>query len=127
MDLPLRGDLHQHIPPGDSGNYLYLNGASLWHILSEQDFKVSRVYLWLDAECPVTRRLLTEFRELVNCIPSSMAPRLTIDFPCDAEDGFWAWDEVEVETEDNGCGAVGRRSWSGWFPSLRSLRGETKV
>ncbi|GKT79753.1 hypothetical protein ColTof4_12176 [Colletotrichum tofieldiae] len=89
---------------GDSGNYLYLNGASLWHILSEQDFKVSRVYLWLDAECPVTRRLLTEFRELVNCIPSSMAPRLTIDFPCDAEDGFWAWDEVEVETEDNGCG-----------------------
>ncbi|OHW98215.1 hypothetical protein CSPAE12_02997 [Colletotrichum incanum] len=102
----------------DSGNYLYLNGASLWHILSERDFKVSRVYLWLDAECPVTRRLLTEFRELVNCVPSSMAPRLTIDFPCDAEDGFWAWDEVEVETQNCGCGGGGTKKLEKLVPEF---------
>ncbi|KAK1960017.1 hypothetical protein LY78DRAFT_685481 [Colletotrichum sublineola] len=80
----------------DSGNWLYLNGASMWHKLSERDYKMARTYLWLDAECPITRRLLTEFRELFNCVPNAMASRLTVYLPCDAHDGFWAWDEVEV-------------------------------
>ncbi|OHE91146.1 hypothetical protein CORC01_13557 [Colletotrichum orchidophilum] len=82
----------------DSGNFLYLNGASLWHTLSDPDScPAERIYLWLDAECPVTRRLLPEFRELFSSVPNAVAPRLTIDFPCDAEDGFWAWEEVDVE------------------------------
>ncbi|KAK0382326.1 hypothetical protein CLIM01_00298 [Colletotrichum limetticola] len=88
----------------DSGNFLYLNGASMWHILSEQEScQAESIYLWLDADCPVTRRLLPEFRELYNCVPPSIAARLTIDFPCDAEDGFWAWEDgVEVESREGG-------------------------
>ncbi|KAI3547801.1 hypothetical protein CSPX01_03378 [Colletotrichum filicis] len=88
----------------DSGNFLYLNGASMWHILSEQEScQAESIYLWLDADCPVTRRLLPEFRELYNCVPPSVAARLTIDFPCDAEDGFWAWEDgVEVESREGG-------------------------
>ncbi|KAK1975082.1 hypothetical protein LZ30DRAFT_786532 [Colletotrichum cereale] len=86
----------------DSGNWLYLNGASMWHMLSERGCKMTRVYLWLDAECPVTRRLLSEYRDLFNCVPPAMASRLTVDLPCDPDDGFWAWDEVEVETKKDG-------------------------
>ncbi|KAL2882237.1 hypothetical protein SGCOL_002506 [Colletotrichum sp. CLE4] len=94
----------------DSGNFLYLNGASMWHILSEQDSCVAEsIYLWLDAECPVTRRLLPEFRELFNCVPASVAARLTVDFPCDAEDGFWAWEDgTEIEGQEGGGGKVKR-------------------
>ncbi|OLN86957.1 hypothetical protein CCHL11_04520 [Colletotrichum chlorophyti] len=85
----------------ESGNFLYLNGASLWHILAESDLKVEGIHLWLDAECPVTRRLLTEFRELYNCVPDSLTQKLTISFPCEADDGFWAWGEVEAQ-QSNG-------------------------
>ncbi|KAF9874982.1 hypothetical protein CkaCkLH20_07676 [Colletotrichum karsti] len=89
----------------DSGNWLYLNGGNIWHILSEPEMKADRVYLWLDAECPVTRRLLPEFRALYSSIREPVAPKLTIDFPCDAEDGFWAWGETEVRTQT--CGGLG--------------------
>ncbi|KAK1848078.1 hypothetical protein CCHR01_09323, partial [Colletotrichum chrysophilum] len=72
----------------DSGNWLYLNGGSIWRTLAAKETKATKVYVWLDAECPLTRRLLTEFRELYTGIPAEIAPKLTIDFPCDAEDGL---------------------------------------
>lgn len=97
----------------DSGNWLYLNGACMWLILSEPATTAEKVYLWLDAECPVTRRLLPEFRDLYTCIPESVAPRLTIDFPCDADDGFWAWGELEVRTQT--CGNVREITKRGQF------------
>lgn len=90
----------------DSGNWLYLNGGSIWHTLAAKETKATKVYVWLDAECPLTRRLLTEFRELYTGVPAEIAPKLTIDFPCDAEDGFWAWGEVEVQ-EQNACAGGG--------------------
>ncbi|KAF6810740.1 hypothetical protein CPLU01_15252 [Colletotrichum plurivorum] len=83
----------------DSGSWLYLNSVAVWHIIRESGMGVRRLYIWLDAECPLTRRLLTEFRELYNNLPDDLADRVVIDFPCDAEDGFWAWGEgVERET-----------------------------
>ncbi|KAK1994034.1 hypothetical protein LX36DRAFT_543139, partial [Colletotrichum falcatum] len=93
----------------DSGNWLYLNGPPLWQMLSERGCKMVRTYLWLDAECPATRRLLTEYRELFSGVPPAMARRLTVDLPCDAHDGFWAWDEVEVEAKQGGYRSHGTK------------------
>ncbi|KAK2031030.1 hypothetical protein LX32DRAFT_637537 [Colletotrichum zoysiae] len=101
----------------DSGNWLYLNGSSMWYILSEHGCKMTRTYLWLDAECPVTRRMLTEFRDLFNKVPSAMARRLTVDLPCDAHDGFWAWDEVERETKKGSAGGYRDRETE-WLAPL---------
>ncbi|WQF79310.1 hypothetical protein CDEST_04324 [Colletotrichum destructivum] len=94
----------------DSGNYLYLNATSMWFVLLDDDFAAARVYLWLDAECPLTRRLLTEFRKILGSVPDALAPRLTIDFPCDAHDGFWAWGEIEVDTWDACARSGGRKT-----------------
>ncbi|WDK12752.1 hypothetical protein CGRA01v4_04033 [Colletotrichum graminicola] len=101
----------------DSGSWLYLNGGSLWHILSEHGCKMTRTYLWLDAECPVTRRLLTEYRELFSNVPSAMARRLTVDLPCDAHDGFWAWGEVEMEKKNGSAGGY-RDHGTEWLTPL---------
>ncbi|KAK1837910.1 hypothetical protein CCHR01_19468 [Colletotrichum chrysophilum] len=90
----------------NSGNWLYLNGGSVWHTLAAKDTNASRVYVWLDAECPLTRRLLPEFRALWEGAPAEIAPKLTVDFPCDAEDGFCAWGEVDVR-EQNVCSGGG--------------------
>ncbi|KAJ0165199.1 hypothetical protein CTA2_12046 [Colletotrichum tanaceti] len=99
----------------DSGNYLYLNASNIWVALLDDDFDpAARFYLWLDAECPLTRRLLTEFRKILSNVPDALAPRLTVDFPCDARDGFWAWGEVEVDAWD-GCA---RRGWRRTEPPL---------
>ncbi|KAK1467808.1 hypothetical protein CTAM01_16994 [Colletotrichum tamarilloi] len=76
-------------------------------------FRESRIINTTPAECPLTRRLLPEFRALWEGIPAEIAPKLTVDFPCDVKDGFWAWGKVDVR-EQNACAGGGR-----WGPVER--------
>ncbi|TDZ65201.1 hypothetical protein CTRI78_v003569 [Colletotrichum trifolii] len=103
----------------DTGNWLYLNGGSLWYILGEVEIAARRIYLWLDAECPITRRLLPEFRDLYVHIPDSVAPRLVVDFPCDAGVGFWAWGQVEMDTSTGGRYGGGIEVLDAFVPKFR--------
>ncbi|KAE9567460.1 hypothetical protein CGMCC3_g16440 [Colletotrichum fructicola] len=88
--------LNVNISPTDSGQHT--------RRLAGIDAQIAVVCL--DAECPLTRRLLPKFRALWEGAPAEIAPKLTVDFPCDAEDGFCAWGEVDVR-EQNVCAGGG--------------------